>query len=111
MSKVNSWRDEEFTFLAPEQFSAEQRVPMAAPGPQTSAFSCTSQVPALRLPRRIWKRSYLPMELEKWAGTSEVLGKRVEVTVAGEKWPGVRMGTLSAAWVTVQFPIQPKPLT
>lgn len=32
------------------------------------------------------------MELEKAAGTSEVLGKSVEVTAAEEKWSGVRMG-------------------
>lgn len=31
-------------------------------------------------------RKETAVELEKWVGTSEVLGKRVEVTEAEEKW-------------------------
>lgn len=65
----------------------------------------------MRLPRRSGKKSHLPVELKKWVGTSEVLGKSVEVTVAEDKWSGVRMGALSVAWMTLcSFPVQPKPL-
>lgn len=56
------------------------------------------QLPSVETSKGARERNHLPVELEKWVGTTEVPGKGTEVTAAEEKWSGVRMGILSGAW-------------